>query len=91
MGGIKNDDGKRRWDLMLWPELGEVVRVLEYGDMKYEPGNWKLVDGWRWRYFGAACRHLFAWWGGEKRDPESGLLHLAHAIVSLLFIMHKEA
>lgn len=87
---MKHDQNKVRWDLMLWKEMEEVARVLEYGDKKYEPGNWKLVDGWRWRYFGAAMRHLVAWFGGEKRDPESGLLHLAHAIVSILFIMNLE-
>ncbi len=33
------------------------------------------------------CRHIFAWWGGEDKDPETGFSHLAHAGCCLLFLM----
>ena len=33
------------------------------------------------------CRHIFAWWGGEDKDPETGFSHLAHAACCLLFLM----
>jgi len=85
--GRKFDQDKPRWDLLPYREVGSVVDVLTYGAIKYEPDNWKKVPDLKNRYFAAAMRHLTAWWGGEKQDPESGIHHLAHAICCLLFIM----
>lgn len=85
--GRKFDHGKLRWDLLPWPEVGEAVEVLTFGALKYEDDNWKKVDLPRARYFAAALRHLIAWWGGERKDPESGRSHLAHAVCCLLFLM----
>jgi hypothetical protein len=54
--------------------LGEVSG---FGAQKYEAFNY--LKGYDWRYsFDAALRHALAFWGGEDRDPESGLLHPAH-------------
>jgi hypothetical protein len=49
--------------------------------------NWKHVRPLRKRYFGALMRHMTAWYDGEKKDPESGKSHLAHAGCCLLFLM----
>jgi hypothetical protein len=35
-------------------------------------------------------RHLEAWRGGETRDKESDLPHLAHAMTNLAFLLHFE-
>lgn len=32
-------------------------------------------------------RHLTAWWGGEKSDPESGEHHLAHLGCCVIFLL----
>jgi hypothetical protein len=53
-----------------------------------EPGQ--KNDTSKPRYFDAAQRHLWAWWEGEARDPESGLPHLAHAVACLLFVLALE-
>ena len=53
----------------------------------YGPDNWRRVTDAKNRYFAAMVRHITAWWGGEKFDPESGLHHLAHAGCCLLFLM----
>lgn len=51
--------------------------------------NWR--KGFTWgRLSGAALRHLFAWIGGEDKDPESGLSHLAHAGCCVLFALTHE-
>lgn len=89
--GIKYDTGKDPWDLLPWGAVREVVAVLGHGARKYGPGNWKKVPGARKRYFAAAQRHMLAWWGGEKIDPESGLSHLAHAVCCLLFLIFRDA
>ena len=33
---------------------------------------------------------MFAWFRGERNDPESGLSHLAHAICNLMMLIHYE-
>ena len=77
---------KPRLDLVPWPAVEQIAEVLTYGAAKYDDNNW--ARGARWgRYFAALCRHLFAWWGGENLDPETGLSHLAHAGCCLLFLM----
>lgn len=89
--GRKDDSDKLRWDLLPWLGARAVVAVLTYGARKYSPGNWRRVSEPRDRYFAAAQRHVTAWWGGEKVDPESGELHLAHAICCLLFLLELDA
>lgn len=86
--GRKDDTEKLRWDLLPWGGVEQIVKVLNYGARKYAPENWKKVPDARNRYFAAACRHLFAWFRGEKLDPESGLPHLAHVGCCILFLMH---
>lgn len=88
--GRKADVGKPRLDLLPPAAVMEIAKVLEFGARKYAPDNWRKVEGWRWRYTGAALRHLFAWMGGERADPESGIHHLAHAGCCVLFLLEKE-
>lgn len=84
--GRKFDQGKDQWSLLPWAQVRDVVRVLTYGAAKYAPDNWQSVADARTRYFSAAHRHLAAWFGGERNDPETQLPHLAHAICCLLFL-----
>jgi hypothetical protein len=87
--GVKQDGEKLRWDLLPPEPLEDVVKVLTLGAVKYAPRNWER--GMRWgRCFAAMMRHLWAWWGGEARDPETGLSHLAHACCCLFFLMAYE-
>jgi hypothetical protein len=88
--GQKFDAGKDRWDLIQPRIVQEYVRVLTFGAKKYAPGNWRLVDEAKARYFAATLRHVWAWWRGERNDPESGLHHLAHAICCLAFLAEVE-
>lgn len=83
--GKKLDAGKRRFTLLPWSVVGEVVDVLEFGARKYAVDNWKKVPDAETRYVNAALRHVVAVIEGEEIDPESGLPHLAHAICSLMF------
>lgn len=80
---------KPRLDLVPWGAVTEIAEVLTFGAAKYEDNNW--ARGARWgRYFAALCRHIFAWWRGEDRDPETGKSHLAHAGCCLLFLMEYQ-
>lgn len=84
--GTKLDDGKLRYDLVPADAMEDVVAVLTYGVKKYGARQWQGGIAWH-RMFGAALRHLWAWWRGQDLDPESGLPHLAHASVNLLFLL----
>jgi len=88
--GVKYDDNKPKFSLIKQDALMEMVAVLTYGAKKYSPDNWMHLDNARQRYFDAANRHLWQWFGGEERDEESGLHHLAHAMSSLMFIIQMD-
>jgi len=84
---IKHNGGKAQWSLLLdsfAEELEGVVRVLEYGALKYARDNWQgdLPDPNFYR--DAMFRHILA---DEENDAESGLPHYYHAICCIL--MHK--
>jgi hypothetical protein len=80
---------KPRLELLPMVGLEQIAEVLTYGAAKYEANNWRR--GARWgRYFAALLRHVFAWWRGEDRDPETGMSHLAHAGCCLLFLMEYQ-
>ena len=85
--GRKDDKAKPDFTLLPMGAIGEVVKVLDYGAVKYDRDNWKHVATPRRRYLAAAFRHLAALSDGEYHDSESGLPHAAHAIASLLFLL----
>lgn len=88
--GAKLDSGKNRLGLVLSgfaDALQEVGRIGTYGAGKYTPDGWKYVENGRERYWDALWRHLFAYAGGERIDPESCLPHLAHAAWNILAVI----
>lgn len=85
--GSKYDSGKPRFSLLPLEVVNEVVDVLEFGATKYAVDNWQKVTEPKQRYYDAALRHIFAWFGGEKLDPETGKHHLAHGICCLAFLL----
>lgn len=80
--GAKLDAGKNRLGLVLFGfarALQEVGRVGTYGAQKYTDNGWMEVpDGVR-RYTDALLRHLLKEATGEENDPDTQLLHAAHA------------
>lgn len=94
--GVKNDQGKTQWWYFdnFWPQLEQVVQVLEMGDRKYpaeDGSNWKRVDNANQRYKDAMFRHMVAYRTGQRDDPESGKSHLAHVITNALFLMYNDS
>ena len=87
--GVKLDAGKPQMELLSAIATLEVAKVLTFGAKKYASHNWR--GGIKYsRLLGAAARHLFAYIGGESKDPESGLSHLAHAACCLMFLLEFE-
>lgn len=88
--GRKDDADKPRYDLLPPEALDAIAQVLTYGAAKYAPRNWELGMSWG-RVFGALMRHMWAWWRGEARDPETGFSHLWHAGCCIAFLIAYEA
>lgn len=85
-GGIKDNRGKSRLDLIPPSPLFAIGHVLAYGARKYRPHNAQLGLSWS-DTFASMQRHLWAWLDLEDNDPETGFSHLAHAACQLLFLM----
>ena len=85
----KADAGKPRLTLVPPAAVEETAKVREYGCRKYPDGgkdNWRnvTID----RHFEAALRHI--WKAANdygKIDPESGLMHVSHALCDLSFVV----
>ena len=89
-GGVKNDAEKTRLDLIAPEFLEALGQILTLGAKKYAAYNWAKGMAWS-RPYAALLRHLFAWWGGETLDKESGKSHLWHATCELMFLVAYEA
>lgn len=88
--GKKFDNGKLRWSLLPPYVVPDMLQVLEHGAAKYGTNNWMHVPNGNVRYYDAAMRHIESWLEGEKKDAESGLSHLAHAMCCIAFLMYLE-
>jgi Domain of unknown function (DUF5664) len=87
--GVKHDQDKPDMSLLSNTALVKIAQVMSYGKKKYSAHNWR--GGFVWsRPLAAAARHLYAYIGGEDKDPETGLSHLAHACCCLFFILEFE-
>jgi Domain of unknown function (DUF5664) len=84
--GRKDDTGKVRTDLLPVDALLGIADVFSFGASKYGVRNWERGIVFS-RLYAALLRHLFAYWGGEQTDRESGKSHLAHAGCCLLMLM----
>ncbi len=84
MEGKKFDTDKPQYDLIDAHALEDLAKVLTIGAQKYDRYNWKNVEPHR--YEAALLRHIQAWRMGEKKDPETGLHHMAHALANAMFL-----
>lgn len=98
--GHKDDGGKVRLELIP-PEVPFAIgEVLTKGAAKYADRNWENGISYG-RVFGAAMRHLWAWWGGRQPtssnfafgdlDPEWEFSHLWHALCCVSFLVAFES
>lgn len=82
----KFDQSKIPLELLSPVALNMIGEVMAFGAKKYAAHNWRKGMAWS-RLIGAALRHLFAYLGGEDKDPESGLSHIAHAGCCVMFLL----
>jgi hypothetical protein len=88
--GKKYDTEKPPMDLLSPIAMEEISKVLGFGKGKYGTHNWRAGIAWS-RVIAATLRHISSFNGGEDKDPETGLSHLAHAACGLMFLLEYEA
>jgi hypothetical protein len=64
-----------------------IARVKEMGAIKYNDGNWRLGNKPDDEYWNSMFRHLGYIFGGEDYDPDTGCLHLAHAVWNMCALL----
>lgn len=86
--GGKKGSKLQRTDLLPTDSLLKIAEHYGRGALKYEARNWEKGYAWSLSY-AALLRHLFAWWGGEDIDPETGSSHMVavgwHALALIAF------
>lgn len=85
--GLRYNQGKPRHDLVSWPAINELAKVLTAGSQKYDARNWEKGLSYS-DTFASLQRHLTAWYGGEEYDQETGLPHMAHVLCNAMFLQH---
>ena len=61
-----------------------IARIMEFGAIKYDDGNWRKGGKPDGEYLNSMMRHLTSWIHGEKYCKDSGCSHLGHAIWNLM-------
>lgn len=91
LAGVKYDSGKPKMSLIPPDALVEVGKVMTFGAEKYDENNWRKGINYE-RLLSAAERHIVKFgshlW--DDVDEESGVNHLAHAVVNLLMLLQFE-
>jgi len=84
VSALRYNTGKPKWSLVHMHSLVPMIRVLEYGALKYAPFNWQKPMK-RDEVLDSMQRHLAALIDGEEFDQESGLTHIGHIMANALF------
>lgn len=81
--------GAKKLPLELVPPsaVAALAEAFADGAKKYGPYNWRDKSISSSVYYGAALRHLSAWWDGEDYAPDSGIHHLHHALACIALII----
>ena len=81
---LRYNKSKPKWSQIHYKSLEPMIRVLEYGESKYNKKNWQvgldLVEIQE-----SMQRHLAAVMDGELYDKESGELHIGHIMSNCMF------
>lgn len=81
---LRYNQGKIQWDLVHFPSIEPMVKVLEFGMKKYSKDNWKKGLP-KDQLLESAMRHLVALFNREDNDKESGINHAAHVMCNMMF------
>ena len=81
---LRYNEGKPKWSLVHYESMIPMIRVLEFGALKYAPKNW-LKPMNETEILESMQRHLAALMDGEEFDQESGVSHMGHIQANAMF------
>lgn len=81
---LRYNEGKPKWSLVHYESIVPMIRVLEFGALKYAPDNWKKSMDLK-EILNSIQRHLAKLMDGEENDPESGISHMGHIQCNAMF------
>ena len=87
---MRFNEGKPKWCLVHFKSLEPMVKVLEFGALKYAPKNWQKpmpLD----EILNSMQRHLGALIDGEEFDQESGISHMGHIQCNAMFYNYHKS
>ena len=84
VSALRYNTGKPKWSLIHMNSLVPMIRVLEYGALKYAPFNWQKPMK-RDELLDSMQRHMAALIDGNELDDESGLTHIGHIMANAMF------
>ena len=89
----KDKFGAAKPPLHLIPPVAQLyeAQVMDFGERKYGPYNWREHPVKLTVYVAAAMRHLLCLLDGEDVDPESGAPHEAHARACMGILLDARA
>ena len=89
---MKNDrkDDKPMWELLPLLTIEEIVKVYTAGAKKYAPNNWMHLENGYERYKAALFRHICEFERGNRRDADTGCIHLAQVAWNAIAMLHIE-
>lgn len=83
----RSNQGKRIVHTMDPDFFVGIGRISAFGAKKYHLRNFLMVPGMAWgTVFDSLIGHLFAHWGGEDLDEESGEPHILHAAWNIMVL-----
>jgi hypothetical protein len=85
--GDRHNTGKLGWRLVPFFALEPMVRVLMFGEGKYDAWNWAKGLSWS-GCIESLLRHTHALLGGQDFDEESKLHHVGHMMCNCLFLSY---
>ena len=85
---MKNDSEKNRLELIDYPFVEGIGRILTFGAKKYKAWNWTKAGDKEdiERIKGAMMRHALSYMNGDKIDDETGESHLYHMGCCMMFL-----
>lgn len=84
LGGIKYDQGKNRFSLLIPEFIEEMIKLLEFGAKRHGEFNWQLVE--EPRYKDALFRHYLEYIKGNFVDKDSNAHEMVAIAVNAMFI-----
>jgi hypothetical protein len=92
--GIKQDEGKPRWELVPMKALEGIPKVMqdaieptkEHPEGRYEIHSWQKVDPLR--YFGAMMRHIVDLQTGEELTRDTLQEHIDAILTNAMFLSY---